>query len=166
MAYRNPIPRSIASEARASNCPEHAVGRTRRHSDSVHANSHSGAVEISALDAVFTAVSALCVTGLTTVDTVLAWTPLGHVVILALIQLGGLGIMFLASAVALFIGRRLTLSSRMDAGQENSSLTSADIVRTMSSLHFRLDEPLSQELINVLIEEKMQVLEADGWTRP
>jgi hypothetical protein len=97
---------------------------------------------------------------------VLAWTPLGHVVILALIQLGGLGIMFLASAVALFIGRRLTLSSRMDAGQENSSLTSADIVRTMSSLHFRLDEPLSQELINVLIEEKMQVLEADGWTRP
>ena len=96
--------------------------------------SHSGAVEISALDAVFTAVSALCVTGLTTVDTVLAWTPLGHVVILALIQLGGLGIMFLASAVALFIGRRLTLSSRMDAGQENSSLTSADIVRTMKGI--------------------------------
>ncbi len=38
--------------------------------------------------------------------------------------------------------------------------------RTMSSLHFRVDEPLSQELIDVLIEEKMQVLEADGWTRP
>ncbi len=39
-------------------------------------------------------------------------------------------------------------------------------MRTMSSLHFRVDEPLSQELIDVLIEEKMQVLEADGWTRP
>ncbi len=96
--------------------------------------SHSGAVEISALDAVFTSVSALCVTGLTTVDTAIAWTPLGHVTILALIQLGGLGIMFLASAVALFIGRRLTLSSRMDAGQENSSLSSADIVRTMKGI--------------------------------
>ncbi len=41
----------------------------------------------------------------------------------------------------------------------------AGFVRTMSSLHFRLDEPLSQELINALIEEKMQVLEADGWKR-
>jgi uncharacterized protein YdhG (YjbR/CyaY superfamily) len=39
-------------------------------------------------------------------------------------------------------------------------------MRTMSSLHFRVDEPLSQELVGVLIEEKMQVLEADGWTRP
>ncbi len=96
--------------------------------------SHSGAVEISALDALFTSVSALCVTGLTTVDTAIAWTPLGHVTILALIQLGGLGIMFLASAVALFIGRRLTLSSRMDAGQENSSLSAVDIVRTMKGI--------------------------------
>ncbi len=39
-------------------------------------------------------------------------------------------------------------------------------LRTMSSLHFTIDEPLSQELINALIEEKMQVLEADGWARP
>ncbi len=39
-------------------------------------------------------------------------------------------------------------------------------MRTMSSLHFRVDEPLSQELIDVLIEEKMQVLEVDGWARP
>lgn len=96
--------------------------------------SHSGAVDVSGIDAMFTAVSALCVTGLTTVDTAIAWTPLGHVTILALIQLGGLGIMFLASAVTLMIGRRLTLSSRMDAGQENSSLSSVDIVRTMKGI--------------------------------
>ncbi len=38
--------------------------------------------------------------------------------------------------------------------------------RTMSSLHFRVDEPLTIELIAILIEEKMQVLEVDGWTRP
>lgn len=96
--------------------------------------SHSGAVEISPLDAVFTSVSALSVTGLATVDPATAWTPLGHVTILALIQLGGLGLMFLASAVALFVGRRLTLSTRMDAGQENSSLNSSDIVRTMKGI--------------------------------
>ena len=39
-------------------------------------------------------------------------------------------------------------------------------VRTMSSLHFPVDQPLSQELIAVLIDEKFQVLEVDGWVRP
>lgn len=39
-------------------------------------------------------------------------------------------------------------------------------LRTPGSLHFKVDEPLSQDLINALIEEKMQVLEVDGWTRP
>ena len=39
-------------------------------------------------------------------------------------------------------------------------------VRTPGSLHFPVDQPLAQELIAALIEEKMQVLEADGWTRP
>ena len=38
-------------------------------------------------------------------------------------------------------------------------------VRTPGSLHFAVDTPLSRELIAVLIEEKMQVLEADGWAR-
>jgi uncharacterized protein YdhG (YjbR/CyaY superfamily) len=39
-------------------------------------------------------------------------------------------------------------------------------VRTPGSLHFPLDQPLSQALVAALIEEKMQVLEADGWARP
>ena len=39
-------------------------------------------------------------------------------------------------------------------------------VRTPGSLHFTVDEPLSRELIAALIEEKMQVLEVDGWARP
>lgn len=38
-------------------------------------------------------------------------------------------------------------------------------VRTPGSLHFAVDTPLSRELIAALIEEKMQVLEADGWAR-
>lgn len=38
-------------------------------------------------------------------------------------------------------------------------------VRTPGSLHFAVDTPLSRELIAALIEEKMQVLEADGWRR-
>lgn len=39
-------------------------------------------------------------------------------------------------------------------------------VRTPGSLHFPLDTPLAPQLVAALIEEKMQVLEADGWTRP
>jgi hypothetical protein len=36
----------------------------------------------------------------------------------------------------------------------------------MGSLHFPVDEPLSQELIAALIDEKFQVLTVDGWVRP
>lgn len=38
-------------------------------------------------------------------------------------------------------------------------------LRTPGSLHFPIDQPLAPELVAALIEEKMQVLEADGWTR-
>ena len=49
------------------------------------------------VDALFTATSAVCVTGLTVVDTPTYWTGFGHVVIMLLIQLGGLGIMIFAA---------------------------------------------------------------------
>ncbi len=54
-------------------------------------NAH--AQPVSYLDALFTSVSAVCVTGLTVVDTASAYTDLGKIIIMALIQLGGLGIM-------------------------------------------------------------------------
>ena len=62
---------------------------------------------VSVVDALFTATSATCVTGLTTVDTALAWSPFGKAVILLLIQLGGLGIMAIAAATTLFLGRTM-----------------------------------------------------------
>ena len=60
---------------------------------------------LGALDAVFTATSAVCVTGLIVRDTAGAFTPLGQAVILVLIQLGGLGVMAVAGAVSLMLGR-------------------------------------------------------------
>jgi trk system potassium uptake protein TrkH len=64
---------------------------------------------ISVVDAAFTAVSATCVTGLTAVDTATAFSAIGQGAVLALIQLGGLGIMtFYTAGLALF-GRRLAL---------------------------------------------------------
>ena len=65
------------------------------------------------LDALFTATSAVCVTGLTVVDTGTRFTPFGQAVILALIQLGGLGIMTFAVFFGLLLGRRITFTDRL-----------------------------------------------------
>jgi trk system potassium uptake protein len=61
------------------------------------------------LDALFTATSAVCVTGLIVVDTATYFTRAGQLWILILIQLGGLGIMTFATLVILALGRRLSL---------------------------------------------------------
>ncbi len=64
------------------------------------------------VDALFTATSAACVTGLVVRDTGTAFTPFGQVVILGLIQLGGLGIMTYSVVILSALGRRLSLASR------------------------------------------------------
>ena len=63
-------------------------------------------------DALFTATSAVCVTGLITRDTALYWSGFGQAVILVLIQIGGLGIISVAAFIAILSGRRLTLLQR------------------------------------------------------
>lgn len=68
--------------------------------------------------ATFTATSAVCVTGLTVVDTPSYWSGFGHVVILVLVQMGGLGFMVLASLLALALSRRIGLRQRLLAQTE------------------------------------------------
>lgn len=63
-------------------------------------------------EALFTATSAVCVTGLIVRDTATYWSEFGHVVILILIQIGGLGVVTVAAAVALYSGRRIGLMQR------------------------------------------------------
>ncbi|MBV4419796.1 TrkH family potassium uptake protein [Clostridium tyrobutyricum] len=65
------------------------------------------------LDSVFMATSATCVTGLSIVDTGNYWTYFGKSVILALIQVGGLGFMSFSTFLALLSGRRITLRERL-----------------------------------------------------
>ena len=74
------------------------------------------------VQAIFTAVSALSVTGHIVVDTPVFWTPFGEVVILLLIQIGGLGVMTFASVVGLVVVRRLSLRSRLQAAAELGAL--------------------------------------------
>lgn len=63
-------------------------------------------------DALFTAVSAICVTGLTVVDTPTHWSALGEVVILVLIQVGGLGYMVGTTVVMWALGRQIGIRDR------------------------------------------------------
>lgn len=79
------------------------------------------------IEALFTAVSAMCVTGHVIVDTATFWTPFGQVVILLLIQIGGFGVMTFATIVGVAVVRRLSLSSRLNTAAETRSLGIDDV---------------------------------------
>ncbi len=70
-------------------------------------------VSISFIDALFTATSAACVTGLTVIDTAGGFTMTGKLIILFLIQIGGLGIMTISSFLALFFGQGVGIRERV-----------------------------------------------------
>jgi trk system potassium uptake protein len=75
--------------------------------------SHSTGQWTSLLDAMFTATSAVAVTGLVVVDTGTYWSGFGQAVILALIQIGGLGFMTSSTLLLRLIGRRASLRERL-----------------------------------------------------
>lgn len=86
------------------------------------------------VDPLFTATSALCVTGLTTLDTATHWSGFGLVVILLLIQLGGLGIMVFAMLVGLALARKLSVRARMTAAAETKSDGAPDVRRIVRGI--------------------------------
>jgi trk system potassium uptake protein len=79
--------------------------------------------------ALFTAVSAVCVTGLIVVDTPTYWSTFGELVILGLIQVGGIGIMTLATLLGLLVARRIGLRLQLTAQTETKSLGLGDVRR-------------------------------------
>lgn len=83
------------------------------------------------MDALFTATSAVCVTGHIVVDTPSTWSFFGLVVILALIQVGGLGVMSAASLLGLLVARRLGLRARLTAANETHSVGAGDVRRVL-----------------------------------
>jgi len=72
---------------------------------------------LSFIDALFTATSATCVTGLVVVDTGTFFSTFGQVVILLLIQLGGLGLMTMSMILFTFTGRKISLHDRMSMAE-------------------------------------------------
>ena len=71
-------------------------------------------------DALFTAVSAICVTGLTTVNMATQWSTFGNVSILLGLQVGGIGVLTLASILGLVVSRRLGLRQRLIAASDTN----------------------------------------------
>ena len=70
-------------------------------------------ISLSFVDALFTATSAVCVTGLVVVDTGSYFTTFGQMVVITLIQLGGLGVMTFATLISVAIGKKINLRERL-----------------------------------------------------
>ena len=81
--------------------------------------------------ALFTATSAVCVTGLVVVDTAGHWSTFGELVILGLIQVGGFGIIALSSLLVAVLARRLGLRQRLMAVAETGALDMSDVRRLL-----------------------------------
>lgn len=79
------------------------------------------------LTALFTATSAVCVTGLAVVDTGTYWSPLGQGMLMALFQLGGFGMMTSAALMGLLVGKRLGLRTRLLLQSETHALSMGDV---------------------------------------
>ncbi|MGY5766158.1 TrkH family potassium uptake protein [Brachybacterium sp. DNPG3] len=79
------------------------------------------------VDALFTAVSAICVTGLSTVDTGRHWSTFGLLVIMIAIKLGGMGMLTLASLLSLSVMRRLGLAQRLSTASETRTERLAEV---------------------------------------
>ena len=85
-------------------------------------------------DALFTSVSAVCVTGLVVQDTGTYWTGFGQLVIMLLIQIGGLGVVTVALSIAMLSGRKISLMQRSTMQEAISAHHVGGIVRMTGSI--------------------------------
>lgn len=91
--------------------------------------SASDGKSIGLLDALFTATSAICVNGLIVVDTGSVFSTFGQVIIMILIQVGGLGFMTLGVMVAIILGKRIGLKQRLLIQQATNSTSAQGLVK-------------------------------------
>ena len=80
------------------------------------------------INALFTSASSVCVTGLVVVNTANYWTLFGKIVIISLIQMGGLGFMTMATLMALIIGKKITLKERLIIKEQLNQKTMSGLV--------------------------------------
>lgn len=88
------------------------------------------------VNALFTSASAVCVTGLSVLNTGSFWSPFGKCVILILIQIGGLGFMTVAAVISLAFKRKISLKERLIMADSMSRDEISGIVRLMKAVIF------------------------------
>ena len=106
------------------------------------------------VEALFTATSALCVTGHVVVDTGTFWSPFGQVIILSLIQIGGFGVMSLATLLGLLVARRLGLRTRLTAVSETHGVGPGDVRRVLRGVG----------VITLVVESAVAVVLTARWS--
>ena len=90
--------------------------------------------EVNFLNALFTATSATCVTGLVVADTFQNWTIFGQIVIISLIQIGGLGFMTVGVYISILLKRRIGLQERETLHESVNTLEIAGVVRLVKRI--------------------------------
>ena len=105
-------------------------------------------VSIGFLNALFTSTSASCVTGLIVANTATQWTVFGKLVIITLIQIGGLGTMVFLSLIALVLNKKIGITQRRIIKEQTNADTSKGIIRLVIYI---IKFSLSVELIGAIL---------------
>ena len=100
------------------------------------------------IDSLFTATSAVCVTGLVVLDTGTHWNYFGKTVVLLLIEIGGLGFMSFATLIALILGKKITLRERLVMHEAMNSFNLQGLVKMV---RYILTFTFSVQLIGAMI---------------
>ena len=102
----------------------------------------------SLVDSIFTATSAVCVTGLVTVDTGTHWNTFGHCIIMLLIEIGGLGFMSFTTFIAVILGKKITLRDRLIMQE---AMNAFDIQGIVKMLIYILALTFSVQVVGALL---------------
>ncbi|WP_263118878.1 potassium transporter TrkG [Cellulomonas sp. RIT-PI-Y] len=112
------------------------------------------------VDALFTATSAVCVTGLVTVDTGTYWSTAGHVVILVGIKIGGLGVMTLASILGLAVSRRIGLTQRLLVTSETKTTRLGEVGSLLRTVI--VTSTMLEVIIALVLVPRLRIV-GDSW---
>ncbi|MBA2477466.1 MAG: TrkH family potassium uptake protein [Sporichthyaceae bacterium] len=115
--------------------------------------SGAGGESVGFRTALFTATSAICVTGLSINDVATDWSTFGEVAIMVAVQLGGFGIIALTSLLAILVSRRIGLSTRLIAQTETNTLDLGDVRRVL----------IGVGVVTVLIEGAVAIVLTLRW---
>lgn len=113
------------------------------------------------IDALFTATSSVCVTGLVVVDTLDYWSFFGQFVILGLIQLGGFGYMTMTTLLLVALGRRIGLRERLLIGESMGLSRVGGVVRLIRNMVFFT---LTAEIVGAIVFYLRFSAEYPPWT--